>query len=487
MNSPVQETVEREIKLRVKRNFALPPLPGVPLSPRLFTSLYYDTEDFRLAKAGITLRYRLEARKGAWQLKIPRDPARLEVEFSGSRTSPPDSLTKLLFAFLRGQSLKPIARLRTRRTRFQVSGDESPVAEVVMDSVAALKEGRVIRRLYELEVELKGGTEKDLAHLQTVLQAAGAQEEDRRPKVFQVLELELPAPVAMPSPTAPPIAHLKTMLGIQVRQLLGHDPGTRLGTDEEDLHQMRVATRRLRAYLRAARPLLLSDWSEPLRAELAWLGSLLGPVRDLEVLLGHLTEEDANLPLPEHHALGRILQVLKRERAEARASLIQGLESDRYLTLLDRVAEATQSPVATETPVTLRDLARSEWMKLLRAMRKGGPNPSDEVLHQIRITCKRARYAAELAEASVGKAASRFIRQTKVFQNLLGENQDALVAEQRLRNLLGQKHGTLTTFTLGRLIERQCERRRTAQASIPKAWTKLKKQAKRLGPDKGPR
>ena len=47
---------------------------------------------------------------------------------------------------------------------------------------------------------------------------------------------------------------------------------------------MRVATRRMRAILRAARPLLDPEWVRSLRAELGWLGGALGPVRDLDVL-----------------------------------------------------------------------------------------------------------------------------------------------------------------------------------------------------------
>ena len=70
MGQPHKQTPEREIKLRVKRDFTLPQLPGERLPSRLFTSNYFDTEGYRLARAGITLRYRIEARKGGWQLKL---------------------------------------------------------------------------------------------------------------------------------------------------------------------------------------------------------------------------------------------------------------------------------------------------------------------------------------------------------------------------------------------------------------------------------
>jgi CHAD domain-containing protein len=479
MNQPHKQTLEHEIKLGVTRNFVLPQLPGEPLAPQVFTSTYFDTDGYRLAHAGITLRYRIEARKGVWQLKLPRDEARLELEFAGVRTSPPESLTKVLFAHLRGQPLKPIARLRTRRSGIHVSGVDGPLANVVVDSVVALDGRRVMRHLSELEVELTGGNDQALRPIEKALREAGAQDGDPRPKVFQVLGLERLAPIAPVPSTAPPIEHIKAMLQTQVRLLLAHDPGTRLGTDPEDLHEMRVATRRLRAYLRAAQPMLVPDWVEKIRTELAWLGGTLGSVRDLDVLLGHLDKECATLRFPERRAFERLLQHLQRERTATRVALLQALESDRYLAFLEQLETGAQSPAVVDATVTLIDIARAEFKKLRRAMQESGPDASDKLLHQIRIKGKRARYAAELAQTSVGKPATRFLRQAKALQDFLGEHQDAVVTEQRLRKLLGHTHGRFASFSLGRLIERQCERRRKVRAALPKVWNKLRKQGQK--------
>ncbi|MGB8198188.1 MAG: CHAD domain-containing protein, partial [Pseudonocardiaceae bacterium] len=86
-----------------------------------------------------------------------------------------------------------------------------------------------------------------------------------------------------------PTAHLlRAALDTRLRALLAHDPGTRVGADPEELHQMRVAVRRIRAMLKAARPLLDQAWADDLRAELGWLGRALGPVRDADVLIERL-------------------------------------------------------------------------------------------------------------------------------------------------------------------------------------------------------
>ena len=100
---------------------------------------------------------------------------------------------------------------------------------------------------------------------------------------------------------------LHEALGLRLREqvtaLVSHDPGTRLGSDPEDLHQLRVSTRRLRAFLRAARPLLVAGPTEELRSELGWLGGALGPSRDLDVLLDHFSGElgglEARRPRPQ--------------------------------------------------------------------------------------------------------------------------------------------------------------------------------------------
>ncbi|MGQ0809862.1 MAG: CYTH and CHAD domain-containing protein [Nitrospiraceae bacterium] len=477
-----KETLEREIKLHVPRRFSLPRLPGEPLVPHTFTSTYYDTETFRLAKAGITLRYRTEMRKGVWQLKLPLDEARLELEFEGGRGSVPESVKKVLFAHLRGHELRPIAKLRTRRTGMRVRDVEGALADVVVDSVSALDGRRVIRHFQELEVELTGGDEKALHRIEKALRGAGAQDGDHRPKVFQALGLPSTVPAIEVEPTAPPSDHVKAMLQEQVRSLLRHDPGIRLGTDPEYLHQARVATRRLRAYLRATCAMFAHDWVEGLRAELSWLGNVLGPVRDLDVLLDYLRTESGSLTLPERRAFEKLITVVEEERTTARSAMMEALESEPYLAFVERIESAAQSPAVVDPNVSLIAIAQAAFKKLCRAVREAEPSAAeatDEALHRIRIKGKRARYTAELAEALCGKPAKRFIRQSKAFQDLLGQHQDAIVAEQRLRKLLNPKPGALAAFALGRLIERQDGHRRQARAALAKAWSKLEKRGQK--------
>jgi len=313
----LRETHERELKLTVPAGFALPDLPGEPLGPKTLTSTYHDTADRALARAGITLRRRVENRRGLWQLKLPGEGERLELEVPGPPAGPPDELASLLTGILRGRALEPAAVLRTRRAGVRVQENGRAVADVTVDNVAVLDGRRVRERFVELEVEALDGGADSLPGLGRVLAAAGAVPGDGRPKAFRAMGF-FPVTPAVPPSWAPSLEHVRAMIARQVAELLAHDPGTRLGKDPEELHQARVATRRLRAVLRAARPLLDPAWTESLRAELSGLGGALGPVRDLDVLLERLRGEIEQLEGPERRAAGRFLELLGEERDEAR-------------------------------------------------------------------------------------------------------------------------------------------------------------------------
>jgi CHAD domain-containing protein len=466
----MKETVERELKLTPGEGFVLPALGGEPQPTRVFVSTYHDSDDLVLARHGVTLRYRVEDGTGLWQLKLPRGAARAELEQAGTPARPPLELSSLLVAFLRGRELGPVARLRTRREVVLADG-----AEIVDDSVAVLEGQRVTRRFRELEVELVGGDERTLRRLATELQQAGAAPGELRPKLYRALDLEVPSGGADVRRGTPPLTALGVALTEQVRRLLLHDPGVRLGSDVEDLHQLRVATRRLRAFLRAGRGLLDRSWSEPLRDELGWLGKALGPARDLDVLVDRLAADSAGLGEGAAAASG-LLRVLDAERAEARVTVVAALSSDRYLALLDRLEHvAAPEPSGAETP--LRDVWRAEWRRARKAFAALDRTSSDARLHAGRLDVKRTRYAAELAAHELGKRGRAFVASAKELQDVLGEHQDAVVAEARIRawEAAGGDAGAASL-----LAGRERERRQATRDAWPAAWKALRRAAKPL-------
>jgi CHAD domain-containing protein len=474
----VKATLERERKLTAAPGFQLPPLPGDPLPGRELSSTYHDTSDLRLAAGGITLRHRIERGHGAWQLKLPHGEDRLELEFDGGPRAVPAEVLELLSAHLRGSRPAPIARLRTRRAGILVRDGERKVAELVTDAVSVFEGRRIVRRFEEIEVELVDGDTADLRGIVRELRRAGAADTDARPKLFQALDLPAPGPAVRPRRSAPAQEHVAAALRAQYDAIVRHHPGTRLGRDPEELHQMRVATRRMRAILRAARVLLDPEWVRSLRAELGWLGGALGPVRDLDVLVDHLRADAHLLGRDDEGAFLVLLRALEAEHNADRAALLAALGEPRFVALIERLDAETKAPPLRPGGESLQGLAGREFRRLRKTVRALGEHPPDAELHAARIGVKRARYAAELAERSVGKAATAVIRDAKVLQDVLGDHQDAAVAEDRIRALVKPRTSVAQAIAAGRVIERQHERRRAARAAFPESWRALERDAK---------
>jgi CHAD domain-containing protein len=475
----IKSAIEQETKLCVDRRFRLPEMEGERLPRRVLTSTYYDTPNYRLARAGITFRRRLEHRQGVWQLKLPMDGARREIALAGPAGAPPAVLQDFLMVHLQGEALTPVATLRTWRTGTRISGAKGASADVVLDSVSVLKDHHVVRSFREVEIERGSGDDALPLHLEDILRKAGAEDHDGRPKLFRALEFTPLRPAEPPPMEAPAVEHLKFILMKYVHALRLHDPGTRLGGDIEDLHEMRVSTRRLRAILRAARPLLVPGWAESLRAELAWLGERLGPARDLDVQVEYFKKEAAELESRDRKPLERFITHLLAERETSQQALLDDLKSPRYLELVNKLIEAAQEPAAVLSTVTLYDIAAGEFAKWRKAMRQLDRAPTDAELHRLRIKAKRARYAAELAQTSVGKPATKFIAQAKAFQDLLGVHQDAVLAEHYIREFLDQSTSVRAAFVAGRMVERQRQRRELARAKFRVQWKRLNKQGRK--------
>jgi CHAD domain-containing protein len=259
------------------------------------------------------------------------------------------------------------------------------------------------------------------------------------------------------------------------REAIGaNEPGVRRG-DPAAVHDMRVATRRLRSTLRTFRPLLDRARTEPLRAELRWLTQLLGDVRDGDVMAGRLARAVAAEP-PElvlGPVAARLQGRLAARTAEARAALTDGLDSRRYtdlLAALDRLSLPTDPPAKR-----LRKLARKA---IHRADRRLDTATGDEQLHEARKAYKRARYAAEALVPLAGKPAKQLAKRISKLQDVLGTHQDTIVTGDLLRGygLRAYLHGD-NAFTYGLLHARQ-------HAAGERVLDKLPKVRRRAGKSK---
>jgi CHAD domain-containing protein len=396
---------------------------------------FYEAPEQRLSLAEATLSRRLENGKGRWRFELARGAGEaLELEGDGGPSRPPERIRRVLPPFLREGKLEPVLKLRLEEGE---DGDKIEVLEGPNGTGS---------------VTVEAGGLHD-----SVLRLIGNGAE----------------------PGGEPIGWLRAMLERQYAELLRHDPGIRLELDPEDVHGFRVAVRRLRAVLRASRPILDPAWSEPLRDELKWLGGALGPRRDLDVLIAQLHRRIDRLEQPERTAAETLVGSLEQEREAAQALAVEALSDDRYLRLLDALEAAARGPRIRRGEISLRKLAGREFRRLRKVADRIGPESGDEELHRARILGKRARYAAELAEPEVGKPARLFVRRAKAFQDVLGAHQDSIVAEARLRGLLADVEAPGAAFAAGRLVEAERERRAQARADLPKAWKELRVSAER--------
>jgi len=455
----MRATGEHERKLDAPVGFRLPPLGGRPLEPRVFTSVYYDVPGGSLADGGITLRRRIENGHGVWQLKLPADDSRLELEAEGGPGEPPEELLALLHAHLRRGPLERVAELRTHRSGELVARNGT-TAEVTSDEVTVM-DSRDVREFVEVEIELREGEPEGLDEIANDLVSAGAEPGDGLPKLFRALGRPLPN-----GASSRLFEELRGRLREQLREIERHDPGTRLGRDPESLHDMRVGVRRLRALLRAGRELIATDIDQ-LDARLKELGQILGEVRDLDVLLARLDSETAELGGDDAKRAESMLATLRTERSCSRSRMLAALRSDEYLTLLDDTARAIDELEPSGSAVTLDELVDEASAKVRTAVRKLPEEPADEELHAVRKKGKRARYAAELA------GRKKLVKRAKRLQDVLGEHQDAVVAAKRLRELAAESTPALA-LVAGRLVEREEDRRAEARKAWPQAWQKLR-------------
>lgn len=277
---------------------------------------------------------------------------------------------------------------------------------------------------------------------------------------------ELPALPAL-DPTSTCGDAVTAALTRDVRRLLEHIGPLPTSDDAEVLHQARVGLRRLRTDLRTLRPLLDPHDTDGLSAELAWLGTAIGAVRDHDVFVDVLAGYARRAP--DEVGMQRLVDGFAAKRPMLLGRLTDDLVSDRTLAALTAITTVAIDPpllamVDEPAAALLTDLARRPWRKLVRRARElDAESPVDE-LHDLRIRVKKARYAAEVASA-VRPDAADHVRTLARLQATLGDINDATITIHRLRDAVEQNlasdqayaAGVVTTMERRRIDERRVQ------------------------------
>ena len=273
-------------------------------------------------------------------------------------------------------------------------------------------------------------------------------------------------------------------LGRHLRRMIWNEPGTRLGVEPDYLHDMRVATRRLRTALEVFAEAIPEGTREDFARELRWVGRALGRVRDLDVGLLRVAAMAAETSKEERTALDIFARDLELRRARRRVRLLERLDSERYADFVERaLAWLAAGPQAADAPASALAPAYhagprivAEWDRRMRETYEDAhADPSTAHAHALRIAAKRARYAVEYFAELTGPSARDRAKRLARLQDFLGARQDAATLLRRMRRYaktIPQRDHELTLgagAALGQL-ERAA---RTRRADLHDAWGEL--------------
>lgn len=462
---------EIELKLRIARadvprllrHSAVRAARRAPARTARLVSIYFDTADDALARAGIALRLRRDGTRWVQTLKGPADSgsgagiaSRPEFEHPLARGAQPPPLEPAQWAATPWRAVLDAAhqdhlvpRFATdfSRTTVPVALDEGTRAHLCVD-IGEVRDGRGrASPIAEVEIELDEGALAPLYRLAERLCAGVPLAVETRSKAARGYALTRPAAARPARAAHPPIGSddaaapaLQTLLRACARQIADNADGVLCDDDPEWIHQLRIGTRRLRSCLALLRDTVPEERRAAVAGDAQWLARALGPARDLDVLV------DETLPalqpaIDAARPLARFARRADEARRQAREAARAAVASPRFTRLLlgagelaatPRLGVLAGAPAADALAQPARAFARP-WLarrhrKLLRLARKL-PDATPEERHAIRLAAKRLRYVTEFfADAFPGRRTRAYRKALARLQDALGAQVDAQVA-----------------------------------------------------------
>lgn len=418
---------------------------------------YLDTEDWTLYRAGLALRLRAEegrVRLEAKTLGRSREGTLTREEWAQEAPTGdppwvalPEGPVEALLLPLAGlgviERLRVRARVRNDRECFRWMSGDSLVGSMTVDRVSIPP-----AEFREVELELENGASGALGEVRRAVEERLGIRPAIETKMVAALVARgerLPEPeearhALSPADRLLDVAH-KTFAR-HFSRLMWNEPGTRLGVDPEYLHDMRVATRRLRTSLEVLAEGFPEAVRDEFEADLRWLGGRLGRVRDLDVMSDRvlaMTEDAAPFERP---ALRVFAQSLAIRRARRRMRLVERLDSTRYREFVAKARGWIEAgppagvlvPVGVMAAYTAAPRITGRWMAAMgAAYEKAYRTMETEDLHALRIAAKKARYSHEYFADLEGPSASRRAKRIAALQDHLGEHLDSEILAGRLR------------------------------------------------------
>jgi CHAD domain-containing protein len=239
----------------------------------------------------------------------------------------------------------------------------------------------------------------------------------------------------------------RKVLAFHFARMLEHEPGTRAGVDIEELHDMRVATRRMRSAFRVFAPYYKARAIRPYVVGLRRTARALGSVRDLDVFMQKANGYLGDLGPGRAHELDLLLDAWRAQRERARAGMLEVLDSSKYRDFVDAFGlflesagtASRQSVRIPPRPTLVRHVAPQLIYGRWASVQAFSPlleGAHISVLHALRIECKRLRYTLEFFSEVLAPKAKLAIEAVVKLQDHLGELNDADVANAMLSDFL---------------------------------------------------
>jgi CHAD domain-containing protein len=455
-----------------------------PRPTRTIYDTYLDTDDWRFHRAGFALRLRdvpgqaeatlKDLAPGTDGLRVRREinealPAAEQTSLASSH----GPVSARVHAVAGTQPLRTLFRVRTQRQPFAVMKDEGQqAAEIALDeTIVASADGGARARIKRVDVEALSELPQSLEGLVDQLRVECELEAAADSKYEVGLKsagLTAPVSTDLGSLLIEPTLSIAEVARANLRRHLWTwltcEPAARLGEDVEQLHELRVAARRLDASLGLFEEHLPKSIT---RTRPAWkaLVRTLGTVRDLDVQLGELDRFAAELNEIDRQRLAPLRSRLDTERQNARTRMLSVLDRESTRRLVERLRAALFKPsrmaVRRNNPkaalVAPRLILRT-FKKLRRAAKEADKHMTAAAYHDVRRRTKRLRYAIESFEGFYGESAVELLQTVRRLQNRLGSHQDANVAADRFRAMVGTRSWKMpgeTVFLMGVFTERQ--------------------------------
>jgi CHAD domain-containing protein len=241
----------------------------------------------------------------------------------------------------------------------------------------------------------------------------------------------------------------RKVLRFHFERMLRHEPGTREGEDIEELHDMRVATRRMRSAFRVFAPYFEPDVLRPFLKGLRRTGRALGRVRDLDVIMDKAGDYLKSQPSGDRPDLTPLLAEWQRQRAAARTDLLAYLDGKRYRRFVERFGQFLNTPGAGALPPPAERPAPQQVHQsapiliysrydVVLAYEPILDDAPLETLHALRIDCKLLRYTMEFFRRVLGPEVEDAIREVVTVQDHLGNLNDSDVASRLLIGFLDE-------------------------------------------------